>query len=126
MRSHIGNAMVVKNAALAMASLAESDEVSALKVFKDPGSGASEADAGNDVIAASSAPSAKLSASESDDVLTVFGTAHYGLKQDKIETLNHTLSHERGSERSERCKRTSERTSEWPSTYVSILGSSEP
>jgi len=73
-RYHIGNAMVVKNAALAMASLAESDEVSALKVFKDPGSGASEAGAGNDVIAASSAPSAKLSASESDDVITDFGT----------------------------------------------------
>ena len=34
---HIENAMVVKNATLAMASLAESDEVSALKVFKDPG-----------------------------------------------------------------------------------------
>ena len=28
--------------------------------------------------------------------------AHYGSKQGKIETLNHTLSHERGSERSER------------------------
>ena len=41
-RFHIGNAMVVKNATLAMASLAESDEVSALKVFKDP-----EADAGS-------------------------------------------------------------------------------
>jgi len=34
---HIGNSMVVKNATMAMASLAESDEVSALKVFKDPG-----------------------------------------------------------------------------------------
>jgi len=41
-RFHIGNSMVVKNATLAMASLAESDEVSALKVFKDP-----EADAGS-------------------------------------------------------------------------------
>ena len=50
MRFHIGNAMVVKNAALAMASLAESDEVSALKVFKDPGSVANDdlaADAGS-------------------------------------------------------------------------------
>jgi len=33
---HIRNPMVVKNATLAMASLAESDEISALKVFKDP------------------------------------------------------------------------------------------
>jgi len=33
---HISNAMVVKNACLAMSSLAESDEISAIRVFKNP------------------------------------------------------------------------------------------
>ena len=69
---------------------------------------------------------------------------HYGSEQPDIETSNPPLFHELGRERAERSgaqrgaaerasdwnskrfERMSELTSEWPSTYVSILGCSEP
>lgn len=43
---HTSNALVVKNACLAMASLAEADEESAIKVYKDPGGASVEGSAG--------------------------------------------------------------------------------
>ena len=67
-------------------------------------------------------------------------SGHYGTKPGRFETSNDSLSHQlkrkgvsegakraaRSKRMSERCVQTNIRTSGWPSTYVPILGCSEP